>query len=84
MTDDTFERINMRLKRNFASYINIVYTGKYNFQDCFINRDAADKLKSLSKKEKWSTLECLFVFMDGAAHSPILLPWSFKEIKEMT
>lgn len=52
MTDDTFERINMRLKRNFASYINIVYTGKYNFQDCFINRDAADKLKSLSKKEK--------------------------------
>lgn len=52
MTEDTFDSIKIRLKRNFAWYINIVYTGKHDFQDCDINRDAADKLKSLSKKEK--------------------------------
>lgn len=52
MTDDTFERIQIRLKRKFASYINIVYTGKHNFEDCDINRNAANKLKSLSKKEE--------------------------------
>lgn len=51
MTDNTFERIQMRLKRKFVWYINIVYTGKHNFQDCYTNRDAADKLRSLSKKE---------------------------------
>lgn len=52
MTDDTFERIKIRLKRKFASYINIVYTGKHSFEDCDINRNAAEKMKSLSKKEK--------------------------------
>lgn len=52
MTDDTFERIQIRLKQRFTSYINIVYTGKHNFQNCDINRNAAEKMKSLSKKEK--------------------------------
>lgn len=52
MTDDTFEGIKIRLNRNFASYINIVYTGKHDFQKCDINRNAEIKLKSLSKKEK--------------------------------
>lgn len=51
MTDETFERIQKRLKRTFVSYINIVYTGKHQFQDCNINRDAADKLRLLSQKE---------------------------------
>lgn len=54
MTDDTFERINMRLKGNFASYVNIVYTGKHDFQECDINRNAANKLKIISRKEKRS------------------------------
>lgn len=51
MTGDTFERIKIRLKRNLTSYINIVYTGKHDFQNCDINRNAAKMLKSLSKKE---------------------------------
>lgn len=51
MTDDTFEGIKKRLNRNFASYINIVYTGKHDFQVRDINRNAAKKLKQLSKKE---------------------------------
>lgn len=52
MTDETLDGINIRLKQNFVWYINIVYSGKHDFEDCDINRDAADKLKSLSKKEK--------------------------------
>lgn len=56
MTVDTLKRINMRLKRNFASYINIVYTGKHDFQECDINRNAANKLRKLSRKEN----RCIF------------------------
>lgn len=52
MTDDTFERIKIRLNRNFASFINVVYTGKHNFEKCDINRKAAYKLMSLSRKVK--------------------------------
>lgn len=51
MTDETFERIQKRRKRKFVSYINIVYTGKHQFQECNINRVAADKLRLLSQKE---------------------------------
>lgn len=69
MTDDTFEGIKIRLNRNFASYINIVYTGKHDFQKCDINRNAEIKLKSLSKKEKRGIVRkrkfnvCLFVLV---------------------
>lgn len=52
MTKDTFVGIKNRLKRKFSSYINIVYTGRHHFQDCDINRNAAEKLRSLLKKEK--------------------------------
>lgn len=51
MTDKTFKRIEQRLQRKFVSYINIVYTGKHQFKDCNINRDAARKLRLLSKKK---------------------------------
>lgn len=69
MTDDTFEGIKIRLNRNFASYINIVYTGKHDFQECDINRNAEIKLKSLSKNEKRGIVRkrkfnvCLFVLV---------------------
>lgn len=62
MTDDTFEGIKIRLKQNFASYLNIVYTGKHNFEICNINRNAANKLKSLSRKEKSNILQMIIVF----------------------
>lgn len=81
MTDNTFEKIQIRLKRKFVWYINIVYTGKHNFQDCSRNRDAADMLRSLSKKESWSTLKYvhLFILMDLHTAS-ILQLLSFKEM----
>lgn len=69
MTDETFERIKIRLERNFVSYINIVNTGDHNFQECDINRNAANKLKSSSKKEtrdkvrKRSRIVCLFLLV---------------------
>lgn len=69
MTDETFERIKIRLERNFVSYINIVYTGDHKFQECDINRNAANKLKSSSKKEtrdkvrKRSRIVCLFLLV---------------------
>lgn len=81
MTDNTVKRINDRLIRKFVWYINIVYSGKHNFQDCSRNRDAADMLRSLSKKESWSTLKYvhLFALMDLQTAS-ILQLLSFKEM----
>lgn len=68
MTDDTFEVIKIRLNQNFASCINIVYTGKHDFKDCGINRNAAFKLlESYSNKEKKDIVRkriaCLFVLV---------------------
>lgn len=82
MTDDTFERIQIRLKRKFASYINIVYTGKHNFEDCDNNRNAANKLKSLLKEERRIFLKkivYLFVLV-----SPIGFYILYFLIKKMT
>lgn len=66
MTDDTFEVIKIRLNQNFASCINIVYTGKHDFKDCGINRNAAFKLLESNKKKKdivRKRIACLFVLV---------------------
>lgn len=55
MTDEIFESVQKKVKLNIASYINIVYTDVYKFEDCKINDKAVEKLKSLlcKKKKKW-------------------------------
>lgn len=83
MTDDTFERIQIRLKRKFASYINIVYTGKHNFEDCDMNRNAANKLTSLSKKEERRILLKKIVYLFVLV-SPIGFYILYFLIKKMT
>lgn len=49
MNEDTFDMLKHRLELQLASFINIIYTDVYDFEDCGINKRAAIMLKSLSK-----------------------------------
>lgn len=42
-----FERLQHAVNWNFASYIDIVYTGAYNFTECETNEKAVRMLKSI-------------------------------------
>lgn len=48
MNENTFERLSHAVNWNFASYIDIVYTGAYRFINCETNRKASRTLKGLS------------------------------------
>lgn len=48
MDKTIFEMLKNATERNFASYINIIYTDAFHFIDCDINELAAETLKALS------------------------------------
>lgn len=48
MDKTIFEKLKNATERNFASYINIIYTDAFHFIDCDINELAAETLKALS------------------------------------
>lgn len=50
MNEDIFESVKRKVMWDIASYINIIYTDLYNFEDCDINEIAARKLYSLCDK----------------------------------
>lgn len=45
-----FKRLQHAVNWNFASYIDIVYNGAYNFTECETNEKAERKLKSIIKQ----------------------------------
>lgn len=48
MDKTIFEKLKNATERNFASYVNIIYTDAFHFIDCDINELAAETLKALS------------------------------------
>lgn len=50
MNENIFESVKRKVMWDIASYINIIYTDVYTFEDCNINRSAVRKLYSLSDK----------------------------------
>lgn len=48
MDKTIFEKLKNATERNFASYINIIYTDAFHFIDCDINELAAETLRALS------------------------------------
>lgn len=48
MDKTIFEKLKNATERNFASYINIIYTDAFHFIDCDINELAAETLMALS------------------------------------
>lgn len=55
MNDEIFNCVKKEVRLNIASYINIIYTDVYKFEDCKINDKAIEKLRSILyiKKKKW-------------------------------
>lgn len=50
MDEDMFESVKSETMWDIASYINIIYTDLYKFEDCDINKRAVRRLELLSNK----------------------------------
>lgn len=51
MNEDIFERIKIKVRWDFASFINIIYSNDYNFEAGVTNKIAAEKLRAVSNKK---------------------------------
>lgn len=61
MNEDIFERIKIKVRWDFASFINIIYSNDYNFEAGVTNKIAAEKLRAVSNK-KWFFYQNLFMY----------------------
>lgn len=50
MNESIFESVKRNVMWDIASYVNIIYTDMYTFEDCDINKSAVRELYSLSNK----------------------------------
>lgn len=50
MNEDMFKGVKSETMWDIASYINIIYTDVYKFEDCKINKRAVRELELLSNK----------------------------------
>lgn len=51
MNEDIFESIKIKVERDFASFINIIYKDEHSFEAGVINKIAADKLQAVLYKK---------------------------------